>query len=313
MLSFVAKRLASVVPTLVIATFILFVMVDVSPNDPAAQLAGETATAEEIEAVREDLELDEPLPMRYATWLANAVRGDLGESYSTKQSVTASIVDRLPETLSIAVVAITLALVCGLLFGTLAAVWVGSLVDRAVAVIAAILVATPTFVFAIVLVVQLSVEWNLLPAIGYVGLTEDPWEWFRHLVLPGVALATYPAAEVTLQLRASLIDTLDRDFILSARARGLSKRAVVFKHALRTAATPVVAILSLRLSLIVGGTAVVESIFAIGGVGSLAISAARFGDVNVLLGIVVLISIAILVVGVISDIAYGYLNPKLRT
>ena len=312
MIRFVLKRVVSVVPTLLITTSLLFVMVAVSPKDPAAQLAGETATTEQIEAIRAELGLDEPLPVRYVEWLGNAAQGDLGKSYSTRQEVSEAIFDRLPPTLSIAGLAILVSVLAGLLFGTVAALRPGSVIDRGIGVGAAILVATPTFVFALLLVVQFAVQRQVFPAIGYVDFTEDPWEWFMHLVLPAVALATYPAAELALQLRASMIDTLDRDFILSARARGLRRGSVVFKHALRSAAVPVVAILSLRMSLILGGTAVVESIFAIGGIGSLAISAAQFGDLNVLLGIVLLISTSVLVVGFLTDIAYGYLNPKLR-
>jgi peptide/nickel transport system permease protein len=164
----------------------------------------------------------------------------------------------------------------------------------------------------LILVVQLAVSRQLLPAIGYVALSENPWEWLKHLILPGIALSTYASAETALQLRASLVETLDRDFILSARARGLSQGSVMFKHALKTGAIPVVTILGLRLGLILGGTVIVEQIFAINGVGALAISATVGHDINMLLGILMLVATAVLVAQMLVDISYGFLNPKMR-
>lgn len=312
MLRLIFRRLLAGIPILLIVSALVFVLVDLAPGDPAVQLAGENPTPEVIEAIREELHLDDPLPVRYVRWLGNAVQGEFGDSILTKADVRTTIFEKVPITLSVGLVALVLSIILGVLFGVLAALRPGSLLDRGITLVASALVAIPPFVLALVLVVQLAVVRQVLPAIGYVSFAEDPWEWLKHLLLPGIALSTYAAAETALQLRASLVETLDRDFILAARARGLSARSVLFKHAFKTGSIPVVTILGLRLGLILGGTAIVEQIFAINGVGTLAITATIGHDINMLLAIVMLVAMVVLVVNVLVDISYGYLNPKMR-
>jgi peptide/nickel transport system permease protein len=311
-LRLVGHRLLAAVPILFIVSFLVFVLVDIAPGDPAVQLAGENPTPEAVETIREELNLDRPLPVRYVDWAWGALRGDFGNSLITQQDVRDTIWAKVPITLSIGLVALAMSMLVGLVFGVLAALKPGSWLDRVITLAASFFVAIPAFVLALVLVAQLAVTRGLLPAVGYVSFTDNPWEWLRHLILPGIALSTYAAAETTLQLRASLIDTLGRDFVLAARARGLKGRSVLFRHALKTAAIPVVTILGLRLGLILGGTVIVEYIFAINGIGTLAIQATNTGDINMLLGIVMLVTVAVLVTNMVVDLSYGFLNPKMR-
>jgi peptide/nickel transport system permease protein len=312
MLKLILRRLAAGIPILLILSALVFVLVDLAPGDPAVQLAGADADRATIEAIGTELHLDDPLPVRYVRWLGNAVRGDFGKSILTKRDVSSTISARLPITLSIGFVALVMTLVFGILFGVLAALRPGSLLDRGITVLSSALVAVPPFVLALVLVQQLAVARQVFPAIGYVAFADNPWEWLKHLLIPGIAMSTYGSAAIALQLRASLVDTLDRDFILSARARGLSQRSVVFKHAMKTAAIPVVTIIGLRLGILLGTTAIVEQIFAINGVGALIISASTGHDINMLLGVVVLVALAVIVSQMLVDISYGYLNPKMR-
>jgi peptide/nickel transport system permease protein len=306
------RRLLAGIPILLILSFLVFVLVDLAPGDPAVQLAGENPTPELIRSIRAELHLDDPLPVRYVRWLGGAVHGDFGKSILTQQDVRATIFSKVPITLSIGLVAMAMSVVLGVLFGVLASLRPGSLLDRAITIFSSGLVAIPPFVLALVLIVQFAVLRQILPSIGYVKLTDDPFEWLKHLILPGIALSAYSSAETALQLRASLVETLGKDFILSARARGLASRSIVFRHAFKTAAIPIVTILGLRLGLILGGTAIMEQIFAINGVGALAISSTQGHDINTLLGIVMLVATIVLVVNVLVDISYGYLNPKMR-
>lgn len=312
MLRLILRRLAAGVPILLILSFLVFVLVDLAPGDPAVQLAGSDPDPATVEAIRTELRLDDPLPVRYVRWLGNAVQGDFGKSILTKRDVSSTIAAKVPITLSLGFVALALSVFFGILFGVLAALRPTSVLDRGISVMSSLLVATPAFVLALVLVQQLAVSRQLVPAIGYVSFGDSPWEWLRHLIVPGLALSTYASAETALQLRASLVETLDRDFILAARARGLSQRSVMFKHAMKTAAIPVVTILGQRLGLILGGTAIIEQIFAINGVGSLVISATVGHDINMLLGILMLVAAAVLVTQMLVDISYGFLNPKMR-
>lgn len=307
------RRLLAAVPILLLLSAFVFLLIELAPGDAATQLAGENATQAQIEAIRAELNLNDALPQRYASWVADAVRGDFGESIQGGTDVWSAIVDRLPVTLSIAGVSLIFAIVLGVTFGTLAALRTGRLEERVITGIAAVFVAVPPFVIALLLVMQLSVEMGVLPAIGFVPISEDPWEWFRHLILPCLALSAYLAAEVALQIRAGLLETLGRDFIMAARARGLSRTSVVFRHGARTAALPVVTIIGLRAGLLFGGTVIVESIFVMNGLGTLAITATRAQDVNMLLGILMVVATAVLIINALVDATYGLLNPKLRT
>jgi peptide/nickel transport system permease protein len=311
-LRLITRRLLAAVPIMLIVSFATFALADLAPGDPAQQIAGETAPPEVVEAIRQDLQLDDPLVVRYVRWLGNAVQGDFGVSFVYDRDVSELIAEKLPITASLGLLSLMMSLTIGLVFGVLAALRPRGLLDRAIVIVSSFLVAVPSFWLALMLVVVFSVENNWLPAVGYVPFTEDPWEWFRHLILPATAVGMLASAETTLQLRASLIDTTERDFILAARARGLRRRSIMLRHALKTGSIPIATILGFRLAFLIGGTVIIERIFAINGMGTLVIGASQGGDVNLMLGIVVLITTAVVLMNALVDITYGWLNPRLR-
>lgn len=312
MLPLLARRLLSFIPLVLFVTFAVSAMVALVPGDPAVAMAGQGATAEQIAAIRDRLGLDESMLDQYRTWLAGATRGDLGESLLRTQDVTTLIARRLPATLSLTLLTLLLTVVVAVPAGILAALRPGGWFDRLATVGASVGVAVPSFWIGIVLVVVFAVGLGWLPATGYVALTEDPIEWAKHLILPAIALGAATIAEATRQLRAALVDVLDMDYIRTATAMGLPARAVVYKHALKNSAAPLVTVLGLQVSLLLGGALIVETVFAIPGMGQLAIRAVLDRDLPVIQGIVVVSTLVVLAANLIVDLLYGYLNPKVR-
>jgi peptide/nickel transport system permease protein len=305
-------RLAWAIPTLLIVSFGIFVLIDLAPGDAAARIAGDNATPEEIAHLRQSLGLNDPLLVRYGRWLGNAVHGDLGTSLSTGEPVTTVIARSLPLTLSIMVVTLVLTIIVAGILGVLAAVHPGGIIDRLISLGMAVAIAVPSFVLCLVLVSELAVKRDFLPAIGYVGLTENPVEWLRHLIIPAMTLAAVMVGEMARQLRTSLVDVLDRDYILAAYAKGLPKRVVVMKHGLKNAAMPVLTVIGTRFALLIGGTVLVEEIVVIRGVGYSLINAVLNRDVTVVTGIAVVTTLLVLLVNLVVDLLYGVVNPKLR-
>jgi peptide/nickel transport system permease protein len=312
MLNTITRRLAWAVPTLVLVTFGVFALIDVAPGDAAQSLAGENASVEEIAEVRERLGLDEPLVVRYVDWLGDAVRGDLDRSLFSDEPVQDMILRALPNTISLAVVALALSTLIATVAGTWAAVRPGGIVDRLVSVGASVGIAVPTFLLGVVLVSQLAVRRSVFPALGYVGLTEDPWQWLVHLILPAIALCGVTTGELARQLRGALRDVLEQDYVLAAHAKGLPMLYVLRHHAMRNAAIPVVTVLGLRCSQLLGGTVIVEQIFLLRGIGSTLVTAVLNRDIPVVVGVAVVTTVIVTVINLLVDVSYTYLNPKLR-
>ncbi|CAM3162947.1 ABC transporter permease [Prescottella defluvii] len=300
------------IPLLLVVSFVVFVLIDLAPGDPAVTLAGENPTPAQVEQIREQLRLDDSLPERYAVWLAHAVQGDLGQSFVNGQSVAEMVGDRLTVTLSLVLVAMILTLVIGPLAGLAAAARPGAVVDRMITALASAAIAVPPFWLGLILVVVLAVNLGWLPALGYEPLAEGFGPWISHLILPAIALAMLPMAEVALQLKTSLADVLGRDYILNAEAKGLSVTQVRIKHAAKNAAVPVVTVLGSRFAQMIGGTVAIETVFGLAGLGTLAVNSVLGRDIPVLLGLVVLTTAIVLVVNLLVDISYGYFNPKVR-
>jgi len=313
MLRLVGRRLLNAIPLLLIVSFAVFVLVDLAPGDVAVNVAGEGATPERIAEVRRELGLDDPLVERYGRWAGNAVQGDLGTSLTTNENVWSMIADRLSITFSLILVSMVIATGVALVAGIGAALKPRGMVDRLVSIGSSLAVAAPPFWIGLILVLLFAVERSWFPAVGYAPLSEGLWEWLRHLILPGIALAGVPAAELARQLRGSLVDVMDRDYVLTARAKGLTRASIVGKHALKNAAIPVITVLGFRLAQLFGGTVVVERVFNIQGIGSLAVNAVLERDIPVVLGITVFTTVVVILVNVLVDASYGYFNPKVRT
>jgi peptide/nickel transport system permease protein len=313
MIGYIGRRLLALVPLLVIISFVVFSLVLLLPGDPARAIAG-GATADEatVQAVREKLHLDEPFPAQYARWAGNAVTGDLGESWFEQRSVASEIAARFPVTLSMVVGGVVVAVAIGVPLGLLAGTRPGSAVDRLVTGVTSLGVAMPDFWLAIILVTVFAVDRNLLPSGGYVPLWDDPTEWARHLVLPWIAIGVGGSATIARQLRGALADELQSDYTRTARAKGLAPRTVTMKHALKNAAMPAVTVLGIQIAYALGGTVIMEQIFGIPGMGSYALQALGNRDLPVIQGVVMLTAVIFLLMNLVVDVVYAYLNPKVR-
>ncbi|MEZ7236500.1 ABC transporter permease [Rhodococcus sp. GXMU-t2271] len=313
MLRYAGRRLLAAVPLLLTVPFLIFLLIDLSPGDPAVVLAGEDPTPERLAAIRENLRLDDSVFARYVDWLGGVLQGDLGQSFLSNQSVTELITRRMATTMSLVLFAMVVAVSVGMLLGVVAAIRPGGVVDRAVNVVASVAIAIPAFWFGLVLVSLFAVSHQILPAFGYVPLSDGFVPWFRHLVLPGTALALLPAAEVALQLRSALGEVIRSDYILNAEARGLSRGSVLLKHGLKNACIPVVTVLGFRVSEVLGGAVTIEIIYGMPGLGSLAVDSVQNHDIPVLLGFVLFTTLVVVFVNLLVDVSYGYFNPKVRS
>ncbi len=312
MLTLVGRRLLAAIPTLAGVILVAMLLLELMPGDPAQIMAGENATPEAVEVIRRDLELDKPVWERFGSYLGDVVRGDLGRSPGSSVPIWDRIADALPVTLSLALVAMVMALTIGVTAGTAAGLRRGRWVDRAVTAAASVMQAVPAFVVGLGLVIAFAVDRAWFPAGGYQPMAEGLGEWLRHLFLPAVALALSSAAELARQTRGALVDTLEQDYIRANRAKGLSERWVLGKHAAKNAATPVVTVAGLQVARILGGAIVVEQIFAMHGFGSLAVNAVLTRDMVLIQGVVLVSAVGVLITNLLVDLSYGYLNPKVR-
>lgn len=313
MLQLILRRLLTTIPMLVIVTLGIFVLMQFVPGDPAFSVAGESASAEQIAAIRTELGLDRPFVERYFDWLGDAVRGDLGTSLFSSQGVADAVIARLPATLSLTFVSLFFGLLIGIPAGDLAAVRPGGALDRTITAVASFGLAIPNFWLGILLVTVFTRWLDWLPPTGYVGITVDPLDWFRSLILPGITLGSSAAAAVARQTRSALVEVLQRDYITAARARGMGYWRVVFKHGQKNAAVPLLTVIGLQAVALLGGAVVVEQVFSIQGVGQLAISAVSRRDISMIQGVVVLSAVVVVGVNLVIDVLYGWVNPRVRT
>lgn len=312
LLRVLGRRLPAMVVLLLLVTIITYSLVLFIPGDPAVAIAGEDATAADIEETRRALGLDQPLPVQYGTWLARVAWGDLGTSLYTGESVGSAIADRLPVTLSLTAGAIIVALVIALPAGMIAATHRGRLLDRLATIGASFGVAAPGFWVALMLVVIFALQLGWLPATGYVDPGVSVTGWFSHLILPSVALGLVPAAELTRQLRGAMIEVLDQDYIRTAYAKGLRGRAILLRHGLKNAASPVVTVFGMQIAFLLGGSLITEQIFALPGLGQLTVRAVLENDLPMIQGVVVVSAVFVLLANLAVDLSYGYFNPKVR-
>ncbi|WJL96354.1 ABC transporter permease [Microbacterium sp. ET2] len=317
MIRFLSRRVVSGILTLFAISAIMFLLFYVAPNDPARTIAGVQATNAQVDQVRERLGLDLPILERYAIYMGGLLRGDLGYSFFNQQPVLDSIVSRLPETASIAIGGLAMALLMGISIGIGAARRPGSFRDRVSTVFVLSGLSVPTFVVGLLLLYvfffQLTVlGLPLFPAAGYVPLTENPWEWARHLILPWITVGFVSAATYARLTRSQLAGVLGEDYIRTARAKGLSEGAVVYRHGMRSALTPVVTQVSLDIAVLMGGLVVTEQIFGINGIGRLAIQSVTRGDQPVIIGTMLLASLFVVISSILVDIVYALLDSRVR-
>jgi peptide/nickel transport system permease protein len=309
--AYVVRRLALMVPVAFLVTIGVFMLIHLTPGDPALILLGEDRSPQAIEAIHHRLGLDRPLYVQYVVWLGQIVHLDLGRSVTTHQPVTIAIGERLPATFELGAVALIWSLLVAIPLGTIAAVRRGSLADRIATGFTVGGVSIPNFFIGIVLIFVLSVSWRLFPFGGYVPFNQDPYQNLRHIVLPAIALGTAGAAINMRFTRSSMIEVLNLDFIRTARAKGASWQRVVFIHALKNALIPVVTIIGLQVGGIIEGAVVTETVFTWPGVGRLAVESILNRDYTVVQGIVLLAAFSFMFANLLVDVVYGWLDPRI--
>ncbi|WP_221583508.1 ABC transporter permease [Microbacterium sp. G2-8] len=308
---FLVKRLASAVSLLFGATLIVFLLLSPAFDDIAFNVLGENATPAQAAELNAELGLDQPLIVQYLHWLVGALTGDLGDSLFSTESVAAALSVRMPVTVALVILVTVLSGVLGFAIGIAAAVKRGWL-DRALQFIATLGDALPAFIIALFLVTLLAIQLGILPATGYTAFADDPGAWARSITMPVIALTVVAVAGIAQQVRSSMIATLRQDYVRTLRSRGLSERRVVLGHVLRNASTTGLTSLAVQVVGILGGAVVIEQIFALPGLGSLAVQASGRADIQVVLGTVTAYVVIVVIVNLLVDLAVAWLNPKVR-
>ncbi|MFM7705894.1 MAG: ABC transporter permease [Rubrivivax sp.] len=312
MYAFLARRLASTLPVLAVVAVLVFLMLRLTPGDPAALLAGDQATTEQIALIRATLGLDRSIPEQFVIWFGNLVTGDLGQSYYYKLPVTELIAQRLEPTLSLALITITLAVAVAVPLGVLATWRFGGWIDRGVMAFSVAGFSVPVFVSAYLLIWLLSLKLGWLPVQGYKRLSGGVGPWLYHLLLPALTLSLIYIALIARVTRASVLETLGEDYIRTARAKGLPERIVLKRHALANAAVPIVTVIGIGIALLIGGVVVTESVYAIPGLGRLTVDAVLARDFPTVQGVILLFSVVYVGVNLLVDLSYVYFDPRIR-
>jgi peptide/nickel transport system permease protein len=316
MLRFLLQRLAAVLPVLLVVSIVVFLILRLSPGDPAAVIAGNSATTQEVEMVREQLGLNRPLLVQYGIWLGKVVQGDLGFSYYLTKPVTALILQRIEPTLALALGTIVISVLVAVPLGTLAAWRMGGWLDRLLSGFSVLGFSVPVFVIGYLLIYLFAIQLGWLPVQGYKRLfgadAQGPLAWARHLVLPWITLGMIYIALIARVTRASVSEALTEDYIRTARAKGVTERAVLMRHALANAAVPIATVVGIGVALLIGGVVVTETVYSIPGLGSLTVEAVLNRDFPVIQGVVLFFSVLYVVVNLAVDVSYLFLDPRIR-
>jgi peptide/nickel transport system permease protein len=315
MASIVLSRLLQLVPVLLLASMLVFVMIRLAPGDPVTQQLGPRSAndPEQVAALRAKMGLDKPILVQYAIWLQHAVTGDLGNSNRNGQPVTELIGPKLRATAELIAAALLIATTTALILGTFAALRTGGWVDGFTRLLVVSGLAIPTYWLGLILLLIFAVRLEWLPVSGYVPFSEDPGANLSHLLLPAVSLGVFEAAFFTRFLRAELIDVLRQDYVRTAHAKGVREHVVVVRHALNNALIPMVTVFGLELGTLMGGVVVVEQVFGWSGIGWLALTSVKNQDYPLLQGIVLVVAIGVSLANLLADLAYRLIDPRLRT
>ena len=312
MLAYLTRRVAILLPTLVFVSMMIFGLQQLLPGDTAIALAGEERDPAVIAHLRAKYHLDQPLPVRYLLWIGGVLQGDLGESIRIQQPVLELVLQKLPVTLELAVLAMLVALIIGLPLGVLSAVKNGQAADYAANVAALWGLSTPNFWLGIMMILLFSVHLGWLPASGYVAPFTDPWGNLAAMAMPAFVLGNAIAAVMMRHTRAAMLQVLSSDYVRTARAKGLYEWQVIFKHALRNAAIPIITLGALEFGALLSGAVLTEQVFSIPGFGKLIVDAVFNRDYAVVQGVVLCTATAYIVLNLLADLAYFAVNPRLR-
>ncbi len=312
MRGYLGRRLLASIPVVLFVAIVTFSLLYLTPGDPAEVLAGDDATPEDVAQIRENLGLDRPYPVRLGIFLGNTLQGDLGISVFSGKEVSELIADRFEPTLSIAVFATLIAILSGLPLGVIAAWKANTWIDRSIMVWAVIGLALPPFFMGFLIVWAVGLQVRLFPVNGYVPLTENFGDYLYYLVLPSVAASNTFMALIIRMTRSSVLEVLKQDYIRTARAKGLSESLVLFRHGVGNAALPILTVIGFGVAFLITGLVVVESVFAVPGMGRLLVDSIARRDYPVIQGVVLVISAAYVLVNLVVDILYTYFDPRIR-
>jgi peptide/nickel transport system permease protein len=312
MLTFVLQRVAQAVPVVLISTIAVFLLLRLIPGDPALTLAGADSRPETIDAIRREMGLDRSLPVQYAVWISRVAQGDLGRSLLSKLPISTLLLQRIPATLELTAAAILLTLIFALPLGIIAAVRPGSWVDWFISSINGVAIAVPGFWLGILGIIVFALVLGWLPPGGRGDFGRDPVQALKFLFLPAFTLSVASAASLSRLVKSSMLEVLYEDYVRTARAKGLAGRAVVLRHALRNALVPVITVFGLQFGRLLGGAVVTESVFAWPGIGRLILDAINSRDYLVIQAALLLLVMDYITVNLLTDIAYGFLDPRIR-
>ncbi|MBN9134779.1 ABC transporter permease [Phyllobacterium sp.] len=312
MLNYVSKRILIGILTLLAASVVVFIVLEVVPGDPARLMLGMNATEEAVRALQQQMGLDQPLLVRYASWIGGLLVGDFGKSYTYSVPVLNLITERIAVSLPLALISLFLSTIIAIPVGLFSASRRGTMADSGTMAIAQVGVAIPNFWFALLLVYVFAVSLRLVPAGGFPGWNAGVWAGFKSLILPSIALGLPQAAILARVTRSALLDVLGEDYIRTARAKGLTRRKVLYRHALRNALIPVLTILGLQFAFLLAGTIIIENVFYLPGLGRLVFQAITQRDLIVVQGVVMLLVATVILVNLLVDLSYALVDPRLR-
>ena len=308
----VLGRLVALVPMLLALSVASFALVHVIPEDPALVIMGGEGTPQAVEELRRQLGLDRPLHVRYLEWLGQIARGNLGESLYNKTRVSEELVWRMPTTLALVALALVFSVAIGVPAGLMSAAFRNSWIDHAARLLTLVSLSLPSFWLGLMLIILFSLWLDLLPIVGYEPITRGFWKAVPFLILPSLSLGTYLAALLTRLTRSSMLEVLNQDYVRTARAKGLRDRAVLMRHALRNALIPIVTVIGINVGILLGGSAVIETVFVLPGVGQLVVRSLYNRDLPVIQGLILYVAVVYVLVNLLVDVLYTYLDPRLR-
>jgi peptide/nickel transport system permease protein len=312
MFFFIIRRVLSTIPVLLIVAVIVFLMLRLTPGDPAASLVGNNGSSADIANIRASLGLDQPLPVQFYKWAVQVFQGDLGESYYMKRPVTQLIAQRIGPTLSLSFLTLLVTISLAVPLGVIAAWRHGGWLDRALMGFSVIGFSIPSFVIGYLLIWMIAMHWQLLPVQGYAPLVQGFGKWLSHLVLPAITLSIIYLALIARVTRASVAEALSEDFIRTARSKGISELRVLTRHALANAAVPIITVIGIGIGLLIGGVVVTETVYAIPGLGQLTVDAVLSRDFPLIQGITLFFSFVYVLINLLVDLSYVILDPRIR-
>lgn len=311
MIAQIVKRILLVIPKLLAVSIILFFLINILPGDAATGMISDDTSVEYYEQLRKDMGLDRPAVERYLSWVGGILRGDLGESLINHQPVAERIAQRLPVTLELTFLAILVSIIIAVPVGILSAVKRNSAIDVGTSIFSMLGVAMPSFWLGMLLIMLFCLKLRILPASGYVAPSENLIDNLRRMILPAISVGVGFTATVMRQTRSALLEVLGQDYVLTARAKGLRERIVIWKHALRNALVPVVTIISMQIGRLIGGVIVTESVFVLPGMGSAISDAILSRDYPVVMGLILVVAAVVVLVNMLVDVLYIFIDPRI--